>query len=43
MKSERVTKEEIETALRGSGKSGLTPALSVILETDGSLNVFEAA
>ena len=43
MKSERVTKEEVETALRSSGKSGLTPALSVILETDGSLNVFEAA
>lgn len=43
MKTERVTREEIETALRGSGKSEMTPALSVILETDGSLNVFQAA
>lgn len=43
MRTERVTKEEIETALRGSGKSGLAPTVSVILETDGSLNVFEAA
>ncbi len=42
MRTERVTREEVETALRGSGKSELTPDLSVILETDGSLNVFQA-
>jgi len=43
MRRERVTKEEITAALHGNGKTDLSAVTSVVLETDGSLNVFEAA
>ncbi|SOE11650.1 uncharacterized protein DUF421 [Hoeflea halophila] len=40
---ERVPVEEIMAALHENGKTDLTADTSVVLETDGSLNVFEAA
>ncbi|MGJ8573158.1 MAG: DUF421 domain-containing protein [Hoeflea sp.] len=43
MRRERVTREEIISALHGNGKTDLSAVTSVVLETDGSLNVFEAA
>lgn len=43
MRRERVTIEEIMAALHENGKTDLTADTSVVLETDGSLNVFEAA
>lgn len=39
LKKQRVTHDEIEAALRQSGKSDVQQALSVILETDGSMTV----
>ena len=42
MRRERVTIEEITAALHQNGKTDLSADTSVVLETDGSLNVFEA-
>ncbi|MBC7282820.1 YetF domain-containing protein [Hoeflea sp.] len=39
---ERVTRAEITAALHASGESELSGFHSVVLETDGSLNVFKA-
>ncbi|WP_217630723.1 DUF421 domain-containing protein [Paracoccus tibetensis] len=39
MRQQRVTVEEIEAALRQSGREGLTDVKAVILETDGTLAV----
>lgn len=36
---QRVTQEEINAALRDSGKSDLAQVMSVVLETDGSMTV----
>jgi uncharacterized membrane protein YcaP (DUF421 family) len=36
---QRVTQEEIDAALRDSGKSDLAQVMSVVLETDGSMTV----
>ena len=41
--TERVSKEEITAALHASGKAEIGPECCVILETDGSLNVFTPA
>tara|TARA_R110000850_G_scaffold21106_8_gene62494 strand:+ start:578 stop:1102 length:525 start_codon:yes stop_codon:yes gene_type:complete len=43
MRRERISKEEITAALHANGKAEMSPLTSVVLETDGSLNVFEAA
>ncbi|MDP2118977.1 MAG: DUF421 domain-containing protein [Hoeflea sp.] len=42
MREERVTKAEIAAALHSSGKGKISAECSVILETDGTLNVFKA-
>ncbi|MDF1609601.1 DUF421 domain-containing protein [Hoeflea sp. YIM 152468] len=42
MRAERVSRQEIAAAVHASGKSELSANQSVVLETDGSLNVFEA-
>ena len=42
LRTERVSKEEIVAALHSNGKHDLSPHLSVVLESDGSLTVFEA-
>jgi uncharacterized membrane protein YcaP (DUF421 family) len=39
MREERITREEIEAAVRGKGLGALSKARSVVLETDGSLSV----
>ncbi|QDA36763.1 DUF421 domain-containing protein (plasmid) [Paracoccus liaowanqingii] len=39
MKTQRVTRDEIDAALRSSGKTDLTQVKSVVLETDGSMTV----
>lgn len=39
LRRERVTREEVEAALRSSGMSDISQAKSVILETDGSISV----
>lgn len=39
MRKERITREEIEAALRDSGVAELAHASAVVLETDGSLSV----
>ena len=39
LRRERVTREEVEAALRSSGMDGITQAATVILETDGSISV----
>ena len=43
MRDERVTRAEIVAALHSNGKAEIAPECSVILETDGSLNVFTPA
>lgn len=44
MRDERVTREEIESVVRGAGLSSLSDAAAVILETDGSFHlVFDLA
>lgn len=42
LRAERVSKDEIAAALHASGKAEMSVLHSVVLETDGSLNVFEA-
>jgi uncharacterized membrane protein YcaP (DUF421 family) len=42
MRSQRVTKEEIEAALRENGAADVCHASCVVLETDGSLSVIQA-
>lgn len=42
LRRERVTEDEILAALRASGKSTLSSAYAVVLETDGSFSVLEA-
>ncbi|MBU4529964.1 MAG: DUF421 domain-containing protein [Hoeflea sp.] len=42
LREERVTREEITAALHASGEAELSAFHSVVLETDGSLNVFKA-
>ena len=42
MRDERVTREEVTAALHASGRAGMGPDCCVVLETDGTLNVFEA-
>lgn len=42
MREERVTKAEITAALHASGEPELSAFHSVVLETDGTLNVFKA-
>jgi uncharacterized membrane protein YcaP (DUF421 family) len=39
MREQRVTREEVEAAMRDQGASDLTQVFSVVLETDGSLSV----
>lgn len=39
MRAQRVTRDEIDAALRSSGKSDLGDVQSVVLETDGSMTV----
>jgi len=41
MRDERISKEEITAALHANGKQEMSAQTSVVLETDGSLNVFE--
>jgi len=43
MRDERVSREEITAALHANGKPEVSAQISVVLETDGSLNVFEPA
>ncbi|MBX9699049.1 MAG: DUF421 domain-containing protein [Acetobacteraceae bacterium] len=43
MRGQRVTREEILSALRASGLPGPEAAAAVVLETDGSLSVLPAA
>jgi uncharacterized membrane protein YcaP (DUF421 family) len=42
MRAQRVTKEEVEAALRENGTSDVTKAACVVLETDGSLSVIQS-
>ena len=42
MRTQRVTKEEVEAALRENGTSDVSQAACVVLETDGSLSVVQA-
>jgi uncharacterized membrane protein YcaP (DUF421 family) len=42
MRTQRVTKEEVEAALRENGTSDVSQAGCVVLETDGSLSVIQA-
>ncbi|WP_421862959.1 DUF421 domain-containing protein [Parvibaculum sp.] len=42
MRKERMTREEIDAALRDSGVAALSGAAAVVLETDGSLSVVES-
>ena len=42
MRRERLTREEVLAAVRGSGKASLERVGAVVLETDGSLSVLEA-
>ncbi len=42
MRAQRVTKEEVEAALRENGTSEVSKAACVVLETDGSLSVIQA-
>jgi uncharacterized membrane protein YcaP (DUF421 family) len=42
MRRQRVTREEIEAAIRQHGKQGLDDVALVILETDGSMSVVSA-
>ncbi|WP_110033456.1 DUF421 domain-containing protein [Hoeflea marina] len=42
LRAERVTKEEITAALHSNGRAELSAQHSVVLETDGSLTVFQA-
>ena len=42
LRNERVTREEITAALHASGEPELSAFHSVVLETDGTLNVFKA-
>jgi len=42
MLTQRVTKEEVEAALRENGTSDVSQAACVVLETDGSLSVVQA-
>jgi uncharacterized membrane protein YcaP (DUF421 family) len=39
VRRERVTREEIESVVRGAGLSSTAEAAAVILETDGSFHV----
>ncbi|WP_211242227.1 DUF421 domain-containing protein [Paracoccus gahaiensis] len=39
MRTQRVTRDEIDAALRSSGKTELAQVQSVVLETDGSMTV----
>ena len=39
MRTQRVTRDEIDAALRSSGKADLSEVRSVVLETDGSMTV----
>lgn len=43
MKSQRVTKSEIRTAIRASGNAAVEEIEAVILETDGSLSVVKTS
>ncbi len=42
MRKERMTREEIDAALRESGMTALSGVSAVVLETDGSLSVIES-
>lgn len=42
MRAQRVTKEEVDAALRENGTSHVSQADCVVLETDGSLSVIQA-
>ena len=42
MRVERVTREEITAALHANGHGDMSASFSVVLETDGALNVFKA-
>ena len=42
MRAQRVTKEEVEAALREHGTSEISQAACVVLETDGSLSIIQA-
>ena len=42
MRTQRVTKEEVEAALRENGTADAAQAACVVLETDGSLSVIQA-
>lgn len=39
LRRQRVTRDEVEAALRASGKRSLSPGTTVVLETDGSMTV----
>lgn len=39
LRRERITREEVEAALRSSGMTDISQAATVILETDGSISV----
>jgi len=39
LRQQRVTRTEVDAALRASGKTGLSEVRSVVLETDGSISV----
>ena len=42
LREERITVEEVESAVRGAGLDSLTLAATVILETDGALHVLRS-
>ncbi|WP_229665322.1 YetF domain-containing protein [Paracoccus acridae] len=39
LRRQRVTREEIDAALRQNGQTDIAKVMSVVLETDGSLSV----
>jgi len=43
MRAERISKQEIAAALHANGNAEMSELACVVLETDGSLNVFTAA
>ena len=43
LRGQRVTRDEVLSALRASGVSNLSSAAAVVLETDGSMSVLKTA
>ncbi|HZJ11151.1 MAG TPA: YetF domain-containing protein [Methyloceanibacter sp.] len=43
MRSQRVTRDEVQAAMRDSGTADLTSVACVVLETDGSLTVIQSS